>query len=80
MKNADHIDLIWAEGDDKNLSSQPRLHQHGIEGRLAGKVRATTARNGTGTRCPLGAPRSRVHLAVSTRFRWRPEPRLKEHL
>jgi starvation-inducible DNA-binding protein len=39
MTNADHVDLIWAEGDDKNLSSQPRLHQHGIEVQPFGSLR-----------------------------------------
>jgi starvation-inducible DNA-binding protein len=39
MTNADQVDLIWAEGDDKNLSSQPRLHQHGIEVQPFGTLR-----------------------------------------
>ena len=39
MTHADHVDLIWAEGDDKNLSSQPRLHQHGIEVQPFGSLR-----------------------------------------
>jgi starvation-inducible DNA-binding protein len=39
MTNADHVDLIWAEGDEKNLSSQPRLHQHGFEVQPFGTLR-----------------------------------------
>jgi len=39
MTKADHVDLIWAEGNDKNLSSQPRLHQHGIEVQPFGTLR-----------------------------------------
>jgi starvation-inducible DNA-binding protein len=39
MTNADHVELIWAEGGDKNLSSQPRLHQHGIEVQPFGTLR-----------------------------------------
>ena len=33
------VDLIWAEGRDKNLSSQPLLHQHGIEVQAFGTLR-----------------------------------------
>ena len=39
MTTSDHVDLIWAEGADGNLSSQPRLHQHGIEIQPFGTLR-----------------------------------------
>src|ERR1041385_2054040 len=39
MSSSDHIDLIWAEGADGNLSSQPRLHQPGVEIQPFGTLR-----------------------------------------
>jgi starvation-inducible DNA-binding protein len=39
MTTSDHVDLIWAEGADANLSSQPRLHQHGMEIQPFGTLR-----------------------------------------
>jgi starvation-inducible DNA-binding protein len=39
MTTSDHVHLIWAEGADGNRSSQPLLHQHGIEIQRFGTLR-----------------------------------------
>src|SRR2546422_3780449 len=39
MASSDYVDLIWAEGADGNRSSQPLLHQHGIEIQPFGSLR-----------------------------------------
>ena len=39
MTTSNHVDLIWAEGADGKLSSQPLLHQHGIEVQPFGTLR-----------------------------------------
>jgi starvation-inducible DNA-binding protein len=39
MTTSEFVDLIWAEGADKNLSSQPMLHQHGLEVQPFGSLR-----------------------------------------
>ena len=39
MTTSEFVDLIWAEGADKSLSSQPMLHQHGLEVQPFGSLR-----------------------------------------
>ncbi len=39
MTTSDDVDMIWAEGEDGNRSSQPLLHQHGIEVQRFGSLR-----------------------------------------
>jgi hypothetical protein len=39
MTTSEFVDLIWAEGADKNLPSQPMLHQHGLEVQPFGSLR-----------------------------------------
>ena len=39
MTSSTEVDLIWAEGEDANRSSQPLLHQHGIEVQPFGTLR-----------------------------------------
>ncbi len=39
MTTSDDVDIIWAEGEDGNRSSQPLLHQHGIEVQRFGSLR-----------------------------------------
>jgi hypothetical protein len=31
MTTSDHVDIFWAREGDGNHSSQPLLHQHGLE-------------------------------------------------
>jgi starvation-inducible DNA-binding protein len=39
MSSTNHVDTMWAEGRDRNGSSQPLLHQHGIEVQKFGTLR-----------------------------------------
>jgi starvation-inducible DNA-binding protein len=39
MTTSDHVDIVWAEGPGGNRSSQPLLHQHGIEIQNFGTLR-----------------------------------------
>ena len=39
MTSSTEVDLIWAEGEDANRSSQPLLHQHGFEVQPFGTLR-----------------------------------------
>jgi starvation-inducible DNA-binding protein len=39
VNTSDHVDILWAQGTDGNHSSQPLLHQHGIEVQEFGTLR-----------------------------------------
>ena len=39
MTTSDHVDIVWVEGSDGSRSSQPLLHQHGIEVQEFGTLR-----------------------------------------
>jgi starvation-inducible DNA-binding protein len=39
MSSTNHVGTMWAEGSDRNGSSQPLLHQHGIEVQEFGALR-----------------------------------------
>ena len=39
MTSSTEVDLIWAEGEDINRSSQPVRHQHGLEVQPFGTLR-----------------------------------------
>jgi starvation-inducible DNA-binding protein len=39
MTTSDHVDMLWAQGENGTRSSQPLLHQHGIEVQEFGALR-----------------------------------------